>query len=60
MLCVFDPTGEWSGRPQVAASDGMPLTRARDAEPEAHDAHQAGLARHQLPVIDMHSSGVNA
>ena len=30
------------------------------AEPEAHDAHQVGLARHHVPVTDMDASRVNA
>jgi hypothetical protein len=35
-------------------------TRLGRAEPEAHDAHQAWLARHHVPVTDVHASRVNA
>ena len=36
-----------------------PNTHFGCAEPEADDAHQVGFARHQMPVTNVHASGMH-
>ena len=50
------PANRLDGTGDIHASNAS-LGRA---EPEAHDAHQAGLARHHVPVTDVDASRVNA